>query len=238
LFDSLKTQYRPGVNSLESLSKDPLFNPMRTSIDDIAWTAVGITQSQETGIYWESMRLGAVGSTASVVGNFENILLYNAFLEAGDDYKTITIPKYAPKQKEETSAISTSTSTTESKFSGEFTFNVEKDKTFVVVGNQNFTLKIGDLVIVISAPEGFHDTATFGRVSNTHMSLGENAPSEAWQDFIFIDADIMEGSSGGMVLGTDGLVYGLVMGVTGQHAESGLGENSISPSNKIKQLLS
>jgi hypothetical protein len=41
-----------------------------------------------------------------------------------------------------------------------------------------------------------------------------------------------------MVLGTDGLVYGLVMGVTGQHAESGLGENSISPSNKIKQLLS
>jgi len=147
LFDSLKTQYRPGVNSLESLSKDPLFNPMRTSIDDIAWTAVGITQSQETGIYWESMRLGAVGSTASVVGNFENILLYNAFLEAGDDYKTITIPKYAPKQKEETSAISTSTSTTESKFSGEFTFNVEKDKTFVVVGNQNFTLKIGDLAI-------------------------------------------------------------------------------------------
>jgi S1-C subfamily serine protease len=100
------------------------------------------------------------------------------------------------------------------------------------------TLEIGDLVIVISAPEGFHDTATFGRVSNTHMSLGENAPSEAWQDFIFIDADIMEGSSGGMVLGTDGLVYGLVMGVTGQHAESGLGENSISPSNKIKQLLS
>ena len=100
------------------------------------------------------------------------------------------------------------------------------------------TLEIGDLVIVISAPEGFHDTATFGRVSNTHMSLGENAPSAAWQDFIFIDADIMEGSSGGMVLGTDGLVYGLVMGVTGQHAESGLGENSISPSNKIKQLLS
>ena len=100
------------------------------------------------------------------------------------------------------------------------------------------SLEIGDLVIVISAPEGFHDTATFGRVSNTHMTLGENAPSAAWQDFIFIDADIMEGSSGGMVLGTDGLVYGLVMGVTGQHAETGLGENSISPSNKIKQLLS
>lgn len=100
------------------------------------------------------------------------------------------------------------------------------------------TLEIGDIVVVISAPEGFHDTATYGRVSNTHMSLGQNAPSAAWQDFIFIDADIMEGSSGGMVLGSDGLVYGLVMGVTGQHAETGLGESSISPSNKIKQLLS
>ena len=143
LFDSLKTQYRPGVNSLESLSKDPLFNPLRTSIDDIVWTGVGKTQSQETKIYWEY----PAGTTASVVGNFENILLYNAFLEAGDDYKTITIPKYAPVAKVDTPVTSTLTPTTESKFSGEFTFNVEKEKTFVVVGNQNFTLKIGDLAI-------------------------------------------------------------------------------------------
>ncbi len=99
------------------------------------------------------------------------------------------------------------------------------------------TLEIGDLVIVISAPEGFHDTATYGRVSNIHQTLGENAPSSAWQDIIFIDADIMEGSSGGMVIGTDGLVYGIVMGVTGQHADMGIGESSISPSNKINQLL-
>ncbi len=146
LFDSLKTQYRPGVNSLESLSKDPLFNPMRTSIDDeeIDWSGVGITQSQETGIYWEY----PVGTTASVVGNFENILLYNAFLEAGDDYKTITIPKYAPVPAQvDPPVVSTLVPTTESKLSGEFTFNVEKRNTFVVVGNQNFALKIGDLVI-------------------------------------------------------------------------------------------
>ena len=142
LFDSLKTQYRPGVNSLESLSKDPLFNPMRTSME-IDWLAVGITQSQETGIYWNY----PVGTTASVVGNFENILLYNAFLEAGDDYKTITLPKYESKPKEESTVVSTLVTTTENKLSGEFTFNVEKKDTFVVVGNQNFTLKIGDLAI-------------------------------------------------------------------------------------------
>ena len=143
LFDSLKTQYRPGVNSLESLSKDPLFNPLRTSIDDIVWTGVGKTQSQETKIYWEY----PAGTTASVVGNFENILLYNAFLEAGDDYKTITLPKYESKPKEESTVVSTLVTTTENKLSGEFTFNVEKKDTFVVVGNQNFTLKIGDLAI-------------------------------------------------------------------------------------------
>lgn len=99
------------------------------------------------------------------------------------------------------------------------------------------TLEKGDIVAVIGAPEGFHDTTTVGRVSNLHQGLGQGAPSQAWNDIIFVDADIMEGSSGGMVIGTDGLVYGLVMGVTGQHADVGIGESSVSPSNKIKKML-
>jgi putative serine protease PepD len=99
-------------------------------------------------------------------------------------------------------------------------------------------LELGDIVIVIGSPEGFHDTATVGRVSNIHQTLGDQAPSKAWQDIIFIDADILEGSSGGMVLGLDGLVYGIVMGVTGQHSDVGIGENSISPSNKIRDFIS
>lgn len=142
---SPKTQYRAGVSSLESLSKDPLFNFHRiqkedTEGEEINWTSTG-TQSKETGVYWNYE-----GGTASIEGKFEHILLYNAFLEAGDDYKTITIPRSAPKPKEE-SVTSTLVPTVENKFSGEFTFNVEKKNTFVVVGNQNFTLKIGDLVI-------------------------------------------------------------------------------------------
>ncbi len=100
------------------------------------------------------------------------------------------------------------------------------------------TLEKGDIIAVIGAPEGFHDTTTVGRVSNLHQGLGKGTPSEAWNDIIFVDADIMEGSSGGMVIGTDGLVYGLVMGVTGQHADVGIGESSVSPSNKIKKMLS
>ena len=99
------------------------------------------------------------------------------------------------------------------------------------------TAEVGDIVAVIGSPEGFHDTATVGRITNLHQTLGEQAPSKAWQDIIFVDADILEGASGGMVIGTDGLVYGSIMGVTGQHADVGVGENSACPSNKIIGLM-
>jgi putative serine protease PepD len=99
------------------------------------------------------------------------------------------------------------------------------------------TVEVGDIVSVIGSPEGFHDTATVGRVSNVHQSINDvNMP--AWNDIIFVDADILEGSSGGMVIGTDNLVYGTIMGVTGQHADIGVGENAVCPSNKIVNMLS
>ena len=41
-----------------------------------------------------------------------------------------------------------------------------------------------------------------------------------------------------MVIGIDNLVYGTIMGVTGQHADIGVGENSVCPSNKITNMLS
>ena len=99
------------------------------------------------------------------------------------------------------------------------------------------TIEVGDIVAVIGSPEGFHDTATVGRVSNVHQSINDvNMP--AWNNILFVDADILEGSSGGMVIGTDNLVYGTIMGVTGQHADIGVGENAVCPSNKITNMLS
>lgn len=96
---------------------------------------------------------------------------------------------------------------------------------------------VGDIVAVIGSPEGFHDTATTGRVANIHQTINDpNMP--AWNDIIFVDADILEGSSGGMVINTENLVIGTVMGVTGQHADIGVGENSVCPSNKIVNMLS
>jgi S1-C subfamily serine protease len=98
-------------------------------------------------------------------------------------------------------------------------------------------IEVGDIVAVIGSPEGFHDTATVGRISNLHQSINDSA-MPAWTDIIFVDADILEGSSGGMVIGTDNLVVGTIMGVTGQHADIGVGENSVCPSNKITNMLS
>ena len=96
---------------------------------------------------------------------------------------------------------------------------------------------VGDIIAVLGSPQGFHDTATVGRISNLHQTI--NDPSQpAWNDFIIISADIAEGASGGMCIGTDGVVYGSVMGVTGDYANVGVGQRVICPSNKIRELLS
>ena len=106
----------------------------------------------------------------------------------------------------------------------------------VMLANSD-AVELGETVAVIGAPEGWHDTVSVGRVSNVHQSMGDAAPSKAWQDVMFIDAKILQGVSGGMCVGTDGLVIGSVIGVTGLLADYGVGENVICPSNKIINLI-
>jgi S1-C subfamily serine protease len=106
----------------------------------------------------------------------------------------------------------------------------------VALGNSDLS-ELGETVAVIGAPEGWSDTVTVGRVSNIHQFLGASAPSAAWNDVIFVDAKILQGVSGGMCIGTDGLVIGSVIGVTGMLAQYGQGENVICPSNKILNLI-
>ena len=106
----------------------------------------------------------------------------------------------------------------------------------VELGDSN-KIEVGDIVAVIGSPEGWHDTATVGRITNKNQNLGEYAPSPAWNDMMFVDADISEGSSGGMVIATDGKVYAIIMGLTGYHANIGIGQNAVIPINKLKQIL-
>lgn len=105
----------------------------------------------------------------------------------------------------------------------------------VLLADSN-AVQLGDIIAVLGSPQGFHDTATVGRVANMHQSI--NDPSNpAWSDFIIITAEIAEGASGGMCIGTDGLVIGSVVGVTGEHASTGVGQRVVCPSNKIRTLL-
>ncbi len=67
--------------------------------------------------------------------------------------------------------------------------------------------------------------------------MGGQAPTPAWNDVTFVDAKILQGVSGGMCVGTDGLVIGSIIGVTGMLAEYGIGQNVICPSNKIINLI-
>ena len=96
--------------------------------------------------------------------------------------------------------------------------------TSVALANSD-KLELGETVAVLGAPEGWHDTVSVGRISNMHQSMGSSAPSPAWNDVMFVDAKILQGVSGGMCIATDGLVIGSVIGVTGQLAEYGVGEN-------------
>jgi serine protease Do len=106
----------------------------------------------------------------------------------------------------------------------------------VMLANSD-AVEVGEICAVIGAPEGWSDTVTVGRVSNTNQSMGDQAPTPAWNDVIFVDAKILQGVSGGMCVGTDGLVIGSIIGVTGMLAEYGIGQNVICPSNKIVNLL-
>ena len=106
----------------------------------------------------------------------------------------------------------------------------------VMLANSD-SVSVGEICAVIGAPEGWSDTVTVGRVSNVNQSMGDQAPTPAWNDVIFVDAKILQGVSGGMCIGTDGLVIGSIIGVTGSLAEYGIGQNVVCPSNKIINLL-
>jgi putative serine protease PepD len=98
------------------------------------------------------------------------------------------------------------------------------------------SVQVGDLIAVVSAPEGWSDTAAFGRVSNIHQDV-DDEDHPAWNDVIFIDADVLEGSSGGVVVNQSGEAIGVILGVVGTHAKMGIGQSSVCPINKVKNLL-
>jgi hypothetical protein len=124
-FTSLKTQYRSGL--LSDLIQDPKFNRERGGIEDAAGKYV---DSQKT--------YGGEDITGfKFTGNYEHILLYKAFIQAGDNYKSVVLPVRNPEEpKPEPQPATVLSKPLESTAVGEvqFKFNVEKIDTFIVVG--------------------------------------------------------------------------------------------------------
>lgn len=70
----------------------------------------------------------------------------------------------------------------------------------------NFSLRVGDIVLAIGNPFGVGQTVTQGIVSATRRQV---AGSSAWQNFVQIDAAINPGNSGGALITPDGNLVGI-----------------------------
>lgn len=95
----------------------------------------------------------------------------------------------------------------------------------------------GEQIAVIGSPEGWENVVTVGRISAVGRTP-KIMPDSSWQELIFIDADILEGSSGSMVIDAEGEVVGMVMGLIGQHVEDfGNGQRAVIPTPRIFEAL-
>jgi len=78
---------------------------------------------------------------------------------------------------------------------------------------------------------------TVGRVSAIDMSP-VNPPDPSWTEMMFVDARILEGSSGSMVIDVTGSVVGMVMGIIGRNVEqAGVGQNAVVPADRVIRAL-
>lgn len=123
-FPGLRVQYRSG--KLEELKKDPKFNLER----------------------------GEISSTdpTEFIGNYEQLLLYKAFVQAGDNYKPLVLPLREVKTEpvSEITEPATKPAVIEEPVTDEIVFNVEKTDIFVIVGGtqsgKEFTVVKSDTV--------------------------------------------------------------------------------------------
>ena len=132
-FSSLFTQYRTGplnefisVENGEIIKKDEKFNLYEGIIKDPLDKEVEI----------KDIKLLTDITGYKFVGYYEHMLLYKAFIQAGDNYKSVVLPVRGPEPEAPMAAPAPLIKVESSTAVGEvqFKFNVEKTDTFVVVG--------------------------------------------------------------------------------------------------------
>ena len=126
---SLKTQYKTGLltdfMSIEDgkfVYKDPTFNIYRGDVRDASDKYVDLSSLKGSDITGYKFN-----------GNYEHIFLYKAFVQAGDNYKTVVLPYREPTPPAPEPEVNTKPIVNLPEVVG-YTFNVEKKDSFVIVG--------------------------------------------------------------------------------------------------------
>jgi len=98
---------------------------------------------------------------------------------------------------------------------------------------QNYPLRVGDIVLAIGNPFGVGQTVTQGIVSATRRQV---AGSSAWQNFVQIDAAINPGNSGGALITPDGNLIGINTSVF-MRDSGAIGIGFAIPSSLLAQVV-
>lgn len=106
--------------------------------------------------------------------------------------------------------------------------------TYLPLGDSD-QVQVGEMIVILGAPEGWSNTATVGYITNKGQTIEE--AGEPWSDLLFTDAYVSTGSSGGAAVNMEGAVIGVVVGIVGKHSDVGVGINALIPVNKVKKFL-
>ena len=121
IFSGLRTRYRGSGGKIDELKKDPTFDENRGDILYIV--SPGVNGQPPTEF-----------KTDDFIGSYEQIFLYKAFVQAGDNYKSVVLPYRNPEPvapvvpQEPTPTVATPTP-----LESGYVFNVEKVDTFIFV---------------------------------------------------------------------------------------------------------
>lgn len=170
-FPSLRVQYKSGILSQflsgkrEDWLKNLNFNPYRGSITD----AQGKDVDDKVAFDDNTDK-----SLLNFNGNYEHILLYKAFVQAGDNYKSVVLPLRNPEPPipETTSSLVKVQPPQEVGY----TFNVEKKDSFVIVGGSmsgmEFTIVPNDGTTYIT------NEASINKIDDEDMLSDEYSEAE------------------------------------------------------------
>jgi hypothetical protein len=193
---NLKTQYKTGllsdfisVENGKIIRKDPTFDISRGDVRNASDKYVDIGQIKLLDI-----------TGYKFVGNYEHILLYKAFVQAGDNYKSVVLPRENPEEPKP-EPVTVLSKPVESTAIGEvqFKFNVEKTDTFIVVGG-TVSPPLEFIIVPNDGTEYIIDTPdVFDTVEGLDEEYKETGYGETEEEIIALQAFY------GLASGTDGL---------------------------------